>query len=59
MKKAYGGASPAYRLAEKLVNGEVRATAIYTMLMRKEPGGDRNRDFYTDPLNAGQDNAYG
>ncbi|MFO7982025.1 MAG: nucleotidyltransferase [Desulfuromonadales bacterium] len=50
LKRSCGKASLQFRLAEKMLNAEVRATALYSLLMFEAPDGDRNRDFYRDPV---------
>ncbi|MCK4502217.1 MAG: nucleotidyltransferase [Desulfuromonadales bacterium] len=49
LKRFYGIESAAYPLALQQLELELRATKIYTLLLRKYPGGTRNRDFY-EPL---------
>lgn len=50
LKRHYGPQSSRLRLAEQQLNLEVRATRTYTLLMRKWEGGNRNRDFYEEPI---------
>ncbi len=59
LKRACGSASPKFRLAEKMLRAEVGATALYTLLMHEAPAGDRNRDFYIDPVGLEGGDTYG
>ncbi|HKL48341.1 MAG TPA: nucleotidyltransferase family protein, partial [Desulfuromonadales bacterium] len=47
LKRRYGKNSRLYRLAEAMVHCEVKATALYTLLLKEWTGADRNRDFFT------------
>lgn len=46
LKKCYGAGTADGRLAEQLLELELRATRNYTLLMHHWPGGSRNRDFF-------------
>jgi predicted nucleotidyltransferase len=50
LKRHYGDGRPRHQLAEKMLDLDLRATALYTLLMKNWPGGDRNRDFFTDVI---------
>ncbi|AMV73199.1 nucleotidyltransferase [Desulfuromonas carbonis] len=45
LKRCYGVDNPIYRLAMAQLEGELRATRNYSLLMKEWPGGERNRDF--------------
>jgi len=47
LKRHYGAGSPRHQLAEMMLDIDLRATALYTLLVENWPGGDRNRDFFT------------
>ncbi len=49
LKRYYGVESTTYPIALKQLELELRATKLYTLLVQKYPGGNRNRDFY-EPL---------
>ncbi|MDX2495930.1 MAG: nucleotidyltransferase [Desulfuromusa sp.] len=49
LKRYYGVESTAYPIALKQLELEFRATKLYTLLVQKYSGGNRNRDFY-EPL---------
>lgn len=46
LKKFYGEKSSAFHRAEALLRLETRATRLYTLLLSKWSGTDRNRDYY-------------
>jgi tRNAmet cytidine acetate ligase len=50
LKRRYGSASRAYRLAETMLDCELRATRNYTLLLKSWNGENRNRDFFDEPL---------
>ncbi len=50
LKKRYGAPSRAFSLASGMLSLETRATANYTLLMRRWPGGARLRDYFIDVL---------
>jgi predicted nucleotidyltransferase len=50
LKRHYGEGTSRYRLAEKMLDYELRATRLYALLMKSPPGGSRNRDFFHDAL---------
>lgn len=50
LKKRYGATSRAFFLASGMLRLETRATANYTLLMRRWRGGSRVRDYTTDVL---------
>lgn len=50
LKRTYGAGTSRYRLAERMLDYELRATRLYTLLMKSRPGGSRNRDFFRDAL---------
>ncbi|BCR03891.1 UPF0348 protein YlbM [Desulfuromonas versatilis] len=52
LKRHYGSRSQAFRVAEAMLELELRATRNYTLLMRRWPGGHRNRDFF-EPVRFG------
>jgi len=47
LKRRYGTGTPLHRLAEGMLDMELRATRNYTLLLR-DWSGNRNRDFFTD-----------
>lgn len=53
LKRRYGAGTASCRLAEEQVATELRATRIYTLLMRNWEGGNRNRDFFM-PVQRGE-----
>lgn len=53
LKRHYGPHSSCYRLAERMLALESRATRNYTLLMKKWDGGSRNRDFFEEMRFAG------
>ena len=50
LKKRYGEGSRAFSLATGMLRLETRATANYTLLMRRWRGGARHRDYFLDVL---------
>lgn len=50
LKRHYGKTSREFLTADKMLQCELRATALYTALMKKWTGGDRNRDFFMEPV---------
>jgi predicted nucleotidyltransferase len=50
LKRFYGATTDRYRLAELMVEQEVRVSRLYSLLVRGWAGEDRNRDFYIDVL---------
>jgi len=46
LKRFYGRDSDEHQLAHSQLDLELRATKIYTLLMKAWPGGERNRDYY-------------
>ena len=46
LKKFYGEKNPVFRRAEALLRLETRATRLYTLLLSRWAGADRNRDYY-------------
>ena len=46
LKRYYSAESTAYSLALQQLELELRATKIYTLLLREYSAGSRNRDFY-------------
>jgi predicted nucleotidyltransferase len=48
LKRFYGEDSAEYRLAFLQFELELRATKIYTLLLKRWPGRGRNRDFYEE-----------
>lgn len=50
LKRHYGTTGPARQLAETMLASELRATRTYSLLLKTWPGGNRNRDFFLEPL---------
>ena len=50
LKKRYGAPSRAFALAAGMLSLETRATANYTLLMRRRHGGPSARDYFYDML---------
>lgn len=50
LKKRYGAPSRAFALAAGMLSLETRATANYTLLMKRWRGGARARDYFMDVL---------
>lgn len=48
LKRFYGGQSERFRLAERMLRLELRATRNYTLLMQRWEGESRNRDFFEE-----------
>ncbi len=48
LKRFYGRDSNRFRLAQAMLQLELRATCNYTLLMKSWPGGRRNRDFFQE-----------
>jgi hypothetical protein len=48
LKRFYGANNPRYQQAQMQLDLELRATRIYTLLMKNWSGAWRNRDFYQD-----------
>jgi predicted nucleotidyltransferase len=48
LKRHYGPQSARFRLAERMLALEMRATRNYTLLMKKWDGENRNRDFFEE-----------
>lgn len=48
LKRFYGGQSDRFRLAERMLALELRATRNYTLLLQRWEGGSRNRDFFEE-----------
>jgi predicted nucleotidyltransferase len=53
LKRHYGPQGARYRLAERMLALEMRATRNYTLLMKKWDGGSRNRDFFEEMRSEG------
>jgi len=52
LKRCYGVDSPNYLLARRQLDLELRATKLYSLLMKNWSGAARNRDYY-EPLRRG------
>ncbi len=50
LKRFYGEGTERWRLAGEMLRLELRATGNYTLLMRQWSGGNRNRDYFCEPL---------
>jgi tRNAmet cytidine acetate ligase len=50
LKRRYGSGSRACRLAETMLDCELRATRNYTLLLKSWDGENRNRDYFAEPL---------
>ena len=50
LKRRYGAGSDDFRCAERMLEAELRATRIYTLLQQTWSGGNRNRDYFVEPL---------
>ncbi|ALC17243.1 putative nucleotidyltransferase [Desulfuromonas soudanensis] len=48
LKRRYGVATPSLRLARQMLESELRATRVYTLLMKDFAAGNRNRDFFRE-----------
>jgi predicted nucleotidyltransferase len=50
LKRFYHAGTKRYRLAERMLDLELRATCNYTLVQKRWPGGNRNRDFYEEVI---------
>jgi len=50
LNRRYGAATPSGRLAQQMLESELRATRVYTLLMKNFAAANRNRDFFQDVL---------
>lgn len=48
LKRFYGAGTGRFRLAERMLDLELRATRTYTLLMQRWGEGSRNREFYEE-----------
>lgn len=53
LKRFYGERTERFRLAERMLACELRATCTYTLLMERWDGRNRNRDFFEEARFAG------